>query len=93
MYSYSARNHGASYSVPYLRMVYGTSLDDVADDLVACVQAARELEGGAGPVLVGHSSGGGLVQYVLANGRIRGRALCLLDAVPHYGNFVRRLPP
>ena len=89
LYAYSARNHGASYAVPYLRMVYGTSLDDLADDLVACVQAVGEMEGGEGreAVMVGHSSGGGLLQYVLAKGRVKCRGLCLLDAVPHFGNL------
>lgn len=86
-YSYSARSHGVSYPVPYFRMVYGTSLDDMADDLVACVQAVREMEGGRDAVLVAHSSGGGLAQYALANGLVECRALCLLDAVPHFGNL------
>lgn len=87
LYSYSARNHGASYAVPYFRMVYRTSLDDMADDLKSCLDAVRELEGGQNAVLVSHSSGGGLVQYALANGKINCRALCLLDAVPHFGNL------
>lgn len=86
-YSYSARNHGTSYVLPYFHMVYRSSIDDIADDVVACIQAARELEGGRDAVLVGHSSGGGLVQYVLANGRVKARALCLLDAAPHFGNL------
>ena len=87
LYSYSARNHGASYVVPYFRMVYGTSVGAMADDLVACIQAVRAIEGGQDAVLIGHSSGGGLVQYVLASGRVKCRALCLLDAVPHFGNL------
>lgn len=87
LYSYSARNHGASYTVPYFRMVYRTSLEDMADDLVACTQAAQEAEGGARPVMVAHSSGGGLAQHALAGARIQCRALCLLDAVPHFGNL------
>lgn len=87
LHSYSARNHGASYTVPYFRMVYRTSIDDMADDLASCVDAVRELENGKDLVLVAHSSGGGLVQYALANGRVKCRALCLLDAVPHFGNL------
>lgn len=87
LYSYSARSHGASYAVPYFRMVYRTSLDAMADDLVAYVQAASALENGTDAVLVGHSSGGGLAQYVLSSGRVKCKALCLLGAVPHFGNL------
>jgi len=88
LYAYSARNHGASYTVPYLRMVYGTPFTALAQDLTACIQAVEELEGKEGElVLVGHSSGGGLVQYGLAQSLFKCRALCLLDAVPHFGNL------
>lgn len=90
LYAYSVRNHGASYPVSYFRMVYGTTLDDVASDLTSCYLAAQTREGElSGPgkkiVLVGHSSGGGLVQYALQSGMVRCRALCLVDAIPHYG--------
>lgn len=87
LYSYSARNHGASYAVPYFRMVYRTPVNAMVDDLVAYVQAASAVENGKDAVLVGHSSGGGLAQYILATGRVKCRALCLLDAVPHFGNL------
>ena len=87
LYAYSARNHGASYSVPYFRMVYGTS---IASDLKTCFDFAtkqgQHAEGKeTNVVLVGHSAGGDLVQYALANNYIRCRALCVLDAVPHFG--------
>ena len=87
LYSYSARNHGASYTVPYFRMVYRTSVADMFDDLASCVDAVREMEDGKDAILVGHSSGGGLAQYGLASERVKCRALCLLDAVPHFGNL------
>jgi pimeloyl-ACP methyl ester carboxylesterase len=84
-YAYSLRNHGASFSVSYLRMVWFTSLDDLADDLTASIQAATEKEGRA-PIVVAHSSGGGLAQYIISKGRVQVRALSLVGAVPHFGN-------
>lgn len=89
LYACSFRNHGASYSVPYLRMVYGTSFSDVVDDFKACLSAARRREAENGHdedfIVVGHSSGGGLSQYALATGQINCRALCLVDSIPHFG--------
>ena len=38
-------------------------------------------------VVVGHSSGGGLLQYALARSVIKARALVLLDAIPHFGSY------
>ncbi|RVX70518.1 hypothetical protein B0A52_05169 [Exophiala mesophila] len=97
-YAYSLRSHGASYSVPFWRMTWQTSLDDLAQDLTACVQEVRRREG-QDPVLVAHSSGGGLVQYALSKRQIQGRGLVLLGAVPHFGNvnvywnWFRRIDP
>lgn len=90
-YAYSLRYHGASFPVPYLRMVWGTSLDDLAGDLVAAVKEAQEREGQE-LVLVAHSSGGGLSQYVLSKGLVRARGLALVGAVPHFGNVSSFLP-
>jgi pimeloyl-ACP methyl ester carboxylesterase len=89
LYAYSARNHGASYSVSYLKMVYGTSFEDIVGDFKACYQRAGKeeaLENGSGGniVLVGHSAGGGVAQYALSEGTPC-RALCLVDAIPHFG--------
>ena len=72
LYACSARNHGGSFSVPYFRMVYRTSHDDMASDLTTCLRHAQNQEAttqtsDANVVLVGHSSGGGLAQYCLAN--------------------------
>ena len=90
LYAYSARNHGASYCLCFGRMVYWTSVDDIAQDLKACfdfASAKGHHDNGVrnDMVLVGHSAGGGLAQYALANNLIHCRALCLLDAVPHFG--------
>ncbi|KAF2209078.1 hypothetical protein CERZMDRAFT_48072 [Cercospora zeae-maydis SCOH1-5] len=85
LYAYSARNHGASFAVSYLDMVFRTPLDAIASDLTACVDWAEKDNEGGKLVLVGHSSGGGLSQYCLANGLITAHALCLVGAVPHFG--------
>ena len=89
LYAYSVRNHGASYPVPYLSMVYRTSLDDVAGDLKTAFDFAKKQEVAEGRsedmVLVGHSSGGGLAQYALSKSMISCRALCLVGAIPHFG--------
>lgn len=85
LYAYSVRNHGASHAVSYFQMVFKTSLDDIAGDLVACVNRAQALNAGQSMTVVALSAGGGLAQYALAKGLIRARALCLVDAVPHFG--------
>lgn len=90
LYAYSARNHGASYSLSYLRMVYSTPIEHIASDFQLCYDFVHKQEQAANSqsaemILVGHSAGGGLSQYALANGLVRCRALCLLDTIPHYG--------
>ncbi|KAF2166760.1 hypothetical protein M409DRAFT_54550 [Zasmidium cellare ATCC 36951] len=85
LYAYSVRNHGASHAVSYFQMVFNTSLDGITSDLVACMNHAQELNVNQSMTIVAHSAGGGLAQYALAKGLIRARALCLVDAVPHYG--------
>ncbi|KAI1110659.1 Alpha/Beta hydrolase protein [Nemania sp. NC0429] len=89
-YAVSARGHGASWHPSFLRMLYATTKRDLADDLVAGIKAVQEREGigaGAGIVLVGHSSGGGLSQYILSEGDVRVRGLVLLGAVPGTGSL------
>lgn len=87
LYAGSLRNHGGSYSVPFYRMVWRTPLDACAGDLLACIQHAQQDAQCEHLAVVGHSSGGGLLQYLLANSRFRARALCLLDAIPHFGSY------
>ena len=80
-------------------MTWGTGLKDLAED-VECVwdevlrreRERRQLDDDESeesnqllPVLVGHSSGGGLAQYVLSEGYIRTEALVLCGAIPGTG--------
>ena len=44
-------------------------------------------EQGRERVFVGHSSGGGLVQYVLAQGMYRAVAMGLVAAIPKFGSL------
>ncbi|KAI1439053.1 alpha/beta-hydrolase [Xylaria sp. CBS 124048] len=85
-YAISARGHGASWHPSFLRMVYGTTKRDIADDFVAGIKAVQELEDGE-VVLAGHSSGGGLGQLILSEGDVRVKALVLLGAVPATGSL------
>ncbi|KAI1305422.1 Alpha/Beta hydrolase protein [Xylaria venustula] len=85
-YAVSARGHGASWHPSFLRMLYGTTKRELADDFVAGTRAVQEWEGRE-VVLVGHSSGGGLCQFILSEGDVRARGLALLGAVPGTGSF------
>ncbi len=71
-------------------MVYWTNLKNVASNLGSCFHFVKDREsersgGNSELVLVGHSAGGGLVQFALLNGMVRCRALCLVDSIPHCG--------
>ena len=84
-YAYSLKNHSASFAVPYFKMVWGRSLDDLAAALVAAIKEAQKREGQE-LVLVVHSSGGGLSRFVLSKSLLRARGLALVGAVPQFGN-------
>lgn len=94
IYAYSARNHGASYTLPYWRMVFKTPFEHIQADMVACLNYVRQQDSNARPpILVGHSSGGGLSQSLLSgsspNPKLRAKAsgLAVIDAIPSYGSF------
>ncbi|KAK5088689.1 hypothetical protein LTR05_002910 [Lithohypha guttulata] len=98
MYAYSVRNHGASYSLPYLRMVLSTPFEAIQADMVSCLEHAirREEEQNSTtrlPIVVGHSSGGGLSQSLLSGTfsdpklRIRASGLCLVGAITSFGSY------
>lgn len=84
-YAISLRGHGESWHPSYLRMVFATTRRMLSDDLVAGIEWAQAREGFQ-VVLVGHSSGGGLCQGILSEGRLVVKALALLAAVPAYGS-------
>lgn len=85
-YAVSYRGHGESWCPSFLRMLYGVTIRDLGDDLLAGIRAVREREGREDIILVGHSSGGGLSQYLLDRGDIQVRGLALLGAVPGHGS-------
>jgi pimeloyl-ACP methyl ester carboxylesterase len=84
-YAISLRGHGDSWHPSYLRMVFGTTRRMLEGDLVAGIQWVEAREGRQ-VVLVGHSSGGGLSQAVLSQGRVDVKGLALLGAVPAFGS-------
>lgn len=86
-YAVSMRGHGHSWYPSYLRMVFGTFRRDLTDDVLGAVRYVEE-EHGEKVLLVGHSSGGGLSQGMLADGKVKVKGLALLGAVPCFGSYV-----
>ena len=98
LYAYSVRNHGASYPLPYWRMVFNTPFEHIQADMVACLEHVNKREQQQNstarpPILIGHSSGGGLAQSLLSGAsadprlRVKASGLCLVDAIPSYGSY------
>ncbi|KAH6648802.1 Alpha/Beta hydrolase protein [Truncatella angustata] len=85
-YAVSTRGHGESWHPTFFRMLYATTKRMLSDDLVAGIKAVEEKEGSE-VVLVGHSSGGGLSQFIVNQGDVKVKALGLLDAVPGTGSY------
>ncbi|KAL1853171.1 hypothetical protein Daus18300_011910 [Diaporthe australafricana] len=85
-YALSLRGHGESWHPSFARMVYGTTKSALADDLVAGIRWVEEREGSQ-VVLCGHSSGGGLSQFVLAERDVGVKGLVLMGAVPGFGSL------
>ncbi|KAK8094931.1 Arylesterase [Apiospora hydei] len=86
-YAVSTRGHGESWHPTFLRMLYMTTKRDLGDDLVAGIKAVQAREGEGEVVLVGHSSGGGLSQFLLNEGDVKVKGLGLLGAVPGTGSY------
>lgn len=84
-YAVSLRGHGNSWHPSYLRMVFATPRSALSDDLVAVIEWVQSREESEA-MLVGHSSGGGLSQGILSEGRVNVKALALLGAVPGFGS-------
>lgn len=84
-YALSLRGHGASYQPSsWFSMVWLTKFDHLANELLGAIATVKDREG-INPVLVAHSAGGAISQYVLAKGWVHLPALGLIGHVPHYG--------
>ncbi|ETS85689.1 hypothetical protein PFICI_03714 [Pestalotiopsis fici W106-1] len=85
-YAVSTRGHGESWHPSFFRMMYATTKRMLGDDLVAGIKAVERMEGSE-VVLVGHSSGGGLSQFIVNEGDVKVKGLGLLGAVPGTGSY------
>lgn len=84
-FAVSTRGHGESWHPSFLRMLYATTKRMLGSDLVAAIKAVEAMEGSE-VVLVGHSSGGGLSQFIVNEGDVHVKGLGLLGAVPGTGS-------
>lgn len=91
-YAISYRGHGNSW-YPGFWSMYFTSRETMAEDLVAGVKEVenleterRDAEEKVRVVLVAHSAGGALSQYVLSRGLVTVQGFCMLAAVPGFGS-------
>ncbi|KAF2871789.1 Alpha/Beta hydrolase protein [Massariosphaeria phaeospora] len=92
-YAVSYRGHGGSWYPGFWRM-YFTSREAMAEDLVAGIREVERLETERRKadervkvVLVAHSAGGALSQYVLSRGLVRVQGFCMFAAVPGFGSI------
>ncbi|QDS73337.1 hypothetical protein FKW77_006648 [Venturia effusa] len=90
-YALSYRGHGASWYPNFLRMFF-TRMSTLAEDLARGLAYVRETAGEE-VVVVGHSSGGGLVQFCLDKGRVGGvgvgkvKGVALAGSIPGFGSL------
>jgi len=91
-YSLSLRGHGKSWAMSWVTRTLLTSLDDYVADIMAAASLITERHPEAPPmVLVGHSFGGGHMQYLLAqqsqthSSHLKFGGLVLLAAAPLSG--------
>ncbi|ORY18294.1 Alpha/Beta hydrolase protein [Clohesyomyces aquaticus] len=96
-YAVSYRGHGKSWYPGFLRMVW-TGRGTMAGDLVEGVRFVERCErkrrgvdgngeGGEGKiVLIGHSAGAGLSQYVLSRGLVQVHGFVICAGVPAFGS-------
>jgi pimeloyl-ACP methyl ester carboxylesterase len=92
-YAVSYRGHGGSWYPGFWNM-YFTSRESMAKDLVAGIEEAERLEGERRKaeekvrvVLIAHSAGGALSQWVLSRGLVRVQGFCMFAAVPGFGSW------
>ncbi|KAH7370090.1 Alpha/Beta hydrolase protein [Rhexocercosporidium sp. MPI-PUGE-AT-0058] len=96
-YALSLRGHGASWTPSFLRMVWGYPKSAFASDLQAGLRFVQELEAekrgksvsevAEDIVLVGHSAGGGLIQYLLGEGMGTVGACVIMAGFPNFGGW------
>ncbi|KAF2188129.1 alpha/beta-hydrolase [Zopfia rhizophila CBS 207.26] len=91
-YAMSYRGHGKSWYPSFLRMCF-TTRGMMAGDLVAGIKFVEGLERerrkrseDVKVILVAHSAGGGLSQYILSQGLLKVHAFCMCAAVPGFGS-------
>lgn len=91
-YALSYRGHGGSW-YPGFWAMYFTTRHAIGEDLVAGIKeverlemARRKSEEKIGVVVIAHSAGGALSQYVLGRGIVRVQAFFILAAVPGFGS-------
>lgn len=92
-YALSLRGHGASWKPSFFQLVWRYGKNAMAQDLSWGVEFIRwlekEIRGGEMDkedlVLVGHSAGGGLVQYFLSQGMGKVGGLVILAGFPNFG--------
>jgi pimeloyl-ACP methyl ester carboxylesterase len=75
--------------------MYFTSRESIAEDLVAGIEEVERLESERRKtqekvrvVLIAHSAGGALSQWVLSKGLVRVQGFCMFAAVPGFGSCV-----
>lgn len=89
-YAISSRGHGASWIPGFFQMWFMTKVG-IAQDVMRAIEWARRREGRnqnsnlARVVLVGHSMGGGVVQYLVSHNLARVDGLILCGAAPTFG--------
>tara|TARA_R110002003_G_scaffold595_9_gene20782 strand:+ start:14415 stop:14939 length:525 start_codon:yes stop_codon:yes gene_type:complete len=91
-YAVSYRGHGGSW-YPGFWSMYFTGRHAIGEDLVAGIQEVEKLEKERREskekitvVLISHSAGGALSQYVLSRGMCTVQGFCMLAAVPGFGS-------
>ncbi|CAO2654675.1 Nn.00g114080.m01.CDS01 [Neocucurbitaria sp. VM-36] len=87
------RGHGKSWYPGFWQM-YFTSRGEMGEDLVAGIEEAGRLESERRKseekirvVLISHSAGGALSQYVLSRGLCTVTGFCMFAAVPGFGSW------
>jgi len=85
-YAVSMRGHGDSWCPSFVGLTYCTTKRMLADDVLAGLRWAQSREGGSEVVMVAHSSGGGLSQFILSEREVRVKGYALVAAVPGYGS-------